>query len=83
MKRIFGIVVSLSLLAAVCVAQEDSSRVLLDAAKLAEATFSSDKVQTDNGADNWYADFGNRAAGKSAKVHTLVKSAKERYWFKG
>lgn len=78
MKRIFGIVVSLSLLAAVCVAQEDSSRVLLDAAKLAEATYSSDKVQTDNDADKWYADFGSRAAGKSAKVHTLVKNAKER-----
>lgn len=75
MKRIFGIVVSLSLLAAVCVAQE---RELFNASKLSEATFSSGDVQTDNNADNWYLDFEKSGVSKTAYQYSLVKGAGDR-----
>lgn len=75
MKKIFGIVVSMLILTMVCSAQE---RELFNASKLSDATYSSDKVQTDNDADRWYADFGNQGVGKAAFVCTLIKGANDK-----
>lgn len=57
------------------IAQE---RELFNASKLSDATYSSDKVQTDNSADKWFADFGNSGIKKTAFKHTLIKDANGR-----
>lgn len=59
-------------------AQEGEGRVLFDASKLSDATFSSDDIQTDNSADRWFADFGNQGIGKTAFTYTLIKGTGER-----
>lgn len=75
MKKIFGIVVSMLILTMVCSAQE---RELFNASKLSDATYSSDKVQTDNSAEKWFADYGSAGVKKVAFVHTLTKNANDR-----
>lgn len=57
------------------IAQE---RVLFEASKLSDATYSSDNVQTDNSADKWFADYGSSGVKKTAFVHTLTKDASDR-----
>lgn len=59
----------------VCSAQE---RELFNASKLSDATYSSDKVQTDNSAEKWFADYGSAGVKKVAFVHTLTKNANDR-----
>lgn len=61
-----------------CVILSAQERVLFEASKLSDATYSSDKVQTDNSADKWYADFGSQGVGKSAFTYTLIKGAGDR-----
>ena len=70
MKRIFSMVAVLFLTAMVLCAQE---RVLFDASKLSEATYSSQSVSTDNSADKWYVDFGNSGVAGSAKYTSIIK----------
>lgn len=52
-------------------------RVLFDASKLSEATYSSDNVQTDNDADKWYLDFEGKGVAGSAK-QSLIKGASDK-----
>lgn len=57
------------------IAQE---RVLFDASKLSDFTYESDKFQTDNSADKWFADYGSSGVKKTAFVHTRTKDASDR-----
>lgn len=70
MKKVFGFVITLFTMATL-IGQE---RVLFDASKLSEATYSSENVQTDNDADKWYLDFEGKGAGGSSKK-SLIKGA--------
>lgn len=73
MKKFIGFVITILSMMSL-MGQE---RVLFDASKLSEATYSSDNVQTDNDADKWYLDFEGKGVGGSAK-QSLIKGASDK-----
>ena len=74
MKKLFAVIALLSIVT-VLTAQE---RVLFDASKLSEATYTSETVSVDNAADKWYLDFGGLGVTGSAEKASLVKGADDR-----
>lgn len=73
MKKFFSTVAVLIFGMLLLTAQE---RVLFDASKLSEATYSSDNVQTDNDAEKWIIDFNGLGAGGNGKASLIKNSSK-------
>lgn len=73
MKKFFSLTIVL-LITSFIFGQE---RVLFDASKLSEATYSSENVQTDNDADKWYLDFEGSGVKGSAK-QSLIKGSSDK-----
>lgn len=73
MKKFIGFIIT----AFAMMSLMGQERVLFDASKLSEATYSSDNVQTDNDADKWYLDFEGKGVAGSAK-QSLIKGASDK-----